>query len=154
MDAGKLTQKELHLLLILDMPGFAQEISTFLSGWMDTLYPIPDRIDFLYRAHHAGFPLYLLSDFPKEASRYFHKKYDFFSLFDGILLSSDCGITKPDPDIFRLFIKKFSLNPPETLFFDDLLLNINVANSFEFATQHVVNNTNFFNAAKKHGVYL
>lgn len=36
-------------------------------------------------------------------------------LFDGVLLSSDCGCKKPDPRFFRMLLEKFSINPGQAI---------------------------------------
>ena len=35
--------------------------------------------------------------------------------FDGILLSSDAGVKKPDPAFFEMLLKQYHLNPSECL---------------------------------------
>jgi putative hydrolase of the HAD superfamily len=37
-------------------------------------------------------------------------------LFDGILISSDAGVKKPDPEIFEIAFKKFNLNKDECFY--------------------------------------
>ena len=49
-----------------------------------------------------------------------------YDLFDGILISSDVGVKKPFPDIFRLAFEKFGITPEESIYIgndmrDDIL---------------------------------
>ena len=49
-----------------------------------------------------------------------------YDLFDGILISSDVGVKKPFPDIFRLAFEKFGIAPEESIYIgndmrDDIL---------------------------------
>lgn len=48
-------------------------------------------------------------------------------LFDGIVISSECGIIKPDPRIFRLAAEKLSVRPEEAVFIDDNPDNVEAA---------------------------
>ncbi|MNT59631.1 Alpha-D-glucose-1-phosphate phosphatase YihX [compost metagenome] len=45
-------------------------------------------------------------------------------LFDVVVLSSDIGMTKPNPAIFEFTATKLGLLPEECIMIDDLLLNI------------------------------
>lgn len=45
-------------------------------------------------------------------------------LFDMVVLSSDIGMTKPNPDIFSLTAAKLGVLPEECIMIDDLLVNI------------------------------
>lgn len=49
-----------------------------------------------------------------------------YDLFDGIVISSDVGVKKPFPDIFRLAFEKFGITPEESIYIgndmrDDIL---------------------------------
>lgn len=45
-------------------------------------------------------------------------------LFDAVVLSSDIGMTKPNPDIFALTALKLGVLPEECIMIDDLLVNV------------------------------
>ena len=46
---------------------------------------------------------------------------------DGILISGEIGVGKPDPAIFREFIARFGIVPAETVYIDDWDRNIATA---------------------------
>lgn len=50
-------------------------------------------------------------------------------LFDEVVLSSDVGLTKPDPAIYQLTAKRLGLAPEECIMIDDLESNITGAKS-------------------------
>ena len=50
--------------------------------------------------------------------------------FDGYVLSSTCGFTKPHKEIYEHICSKFSLIPDECIFIDDRADNIEGAESF------------------------
>lgn len=50
-------------------------------------------------------------------------------LFDEIVLSSDVGIVKPNPEIFRLMAEKLKTDPRECIMIDDMIQNIEGAES-------------------------
>lgn len=47
--------------------------------------------------------------------------------FDEIFISSEMGVTKPDPKIYQMVLEALDLNPEETVFIDDFLHNIEAA---------------------------
>jgi HAD superfamily hydrolase (TIGR01509 family) len=60
-------------------------------------------------------------------------------LFDEVVLSSDVGMTKPDPEIFIYTAEKLGLPPEECMMVDDIAENIAAAN--DVGMEGVVFNT-------------
>lgn len=62
-------------------------------------------------------------------TRDFYEKYNFpmTDLFDRLFLSYDIGIHKPDAGIYEYVIKIEGLEPSQSVFIDDSLLNIEAA---------------------------
>jgi 2-haloacid dehalogenase len=56
-------------------------------------------------------------------------RFPFLDEFDGILISGDVGIGKPDPAIFREFLDRFGLIAESTVFIDDSSANVAAARS-------------------------
>lgn len=55
------------------------------------------------------------------------QKWDIWELFDEFILSHEIHMTKPDPKIFELAIKKAGCRPEQILFIDDGLNNVHSA---------------------------
>jgi HAD superfamily hydrolase (TIGR01509 family) len=51
-------------------------------------------------------------------------RYDFFALFDGMVVSGEIGMVKPDPAIYLHLLERFDLRAEETLFIDDSTINV------------------------------
>ena len=64
-------------------------------------------------------------------------EYNFLKDFDGMIISGDIKLVKPDKKIFELAIDKFNLTPNETIFIDDRIENINSAQNLNFKTVHL-----------------
>ena len=75
----------------------------------------------------AGYHLYLLSNFSRDAYNIFIYNNDFFTLFDGMLFSFEVGCLKPDHKIYELLFEKHHLDPTQCLFIDDTPSNISAA---------------------------
>lgn len=70
-----------------------------------------------------GLRIYLLSNAGQDFYVY-GKTIPAISLFDGLFISSDWHLLKPEPEIYDKFFELFSLDPSECLFVDDLPANI------------------------------
>ena len=72
--------------------------------------------------------LYLCSNIKQTAYAVVSKKYpEIFSLFDGIVTSGECGLRKPDPQIFEYLLDTYGLEPEECIFIDDKRSSIHAA---------------------------
>ncbi len=58
--------------------------------------------------------------------------YPEFSLFDEAVLSFEAKSIKPHPEIYQFAINRYTLNPSETLYIDDLPENIATGERFGF----------------------
>lgn len=71
--------------------------------------------------------LRLLSNFHDLAFKHVTKKYDFFSDFDGGVVSYEENMLKPENEIYKHIIKKYELEPSECIFIDDTKENVDGA---------------------------
>jgi epoxide hydrolase-like predicted phosphatase len=55
------------------------------------------------------------------------QKFD--DVFDEMIISAEVGLIKPDPRIYRLALEKLGARPEETVFLDDVLVNVEGARS-------------------------
>jgi putative hydrolase of the HAD superfamily len=49
--------------------------------------------------------------------------------FDGIIISAEVGVAKPDPRIYRLALERLGVAPAEAVFVDDFLHNVEGAHT-------------------------
>ncbi|MDO5657254.1 MAG: HAD family phosphatase [Paracoccus sp. (in: a-proteobacteria)] len=88
---------------------------------------IPATVEILRRLKGQGVPCYALSNMSHEASAFMRAHHPFMSWFDGVVISAEEGVVKPDPAIYRLTARRYDLSPAETLFIDDRPDNIAAA---------------------------
>jgi len=67
------------------------------------------------------------------------ERFDFLNWFDGILVSGQEKMRKPDPRIYMAICEKHKLQPAHTLFIDDNQRNILAAQDFGLQTIHFTN---------------
>ncbi|MCZ7630437.1 MAG: HAD family phosphatase [Microthrixaceae bacterium] len=70
-----------------------------------------------------------LSNFSALTYRDVAKRYPVLARLDGVLISGEVGITKPDPRIYRLCEQRFGLDPERLVFIDDSPANVEAASA-------------------------
>ena len=88
----------------------------------------------------AGYKLYVLSNMSLEFIEFLRKK-EVYKYFDGEVVSCEEHIVKPDAEIYKTLIDRYSLVESETLFIDDRKSNIKAARKagwegFDFDAYH------------------
>lgn len=116
--------------LRLALPHAAMD--TLMSGIGERLQPIPATVAMLTRLRQrreesGDVRLYFLSNMPAPFARTLERRHHFLHWFDGGIFSGDARLAKPDPAIYALLEKRYALNPSQTVFMDDLLANVAVA---------------------------
>ena len=70
--------------------------------------------------------LFVLSNMSREFID-FLRRVPVYRHFDGEVVSCEEGICKPEPEIYRLLLDRYALDPAETLFIDDRPENVEAA---------------------------
>ena len=79
-------------------------------------------------------------------------RYEFLDWFDGALVSGEVGIAKPDPAFFARLIVTFRLHPPDTLYIEDNLTNLEAAAARGFVTHRFVSSQALATELRRHGL--
>ncbi len=54
---------------------------------------------------------------------------NFANVFDELVISAEVGLLKPDPRIYHLALERLGVRPEESVFLDDMLVNVEAARS-------------------------
>jgi epoxide hydrolase-like predicted phosphatase len=68
--------------------------------------------------------------------RAFITRSKFEDVFDFMVISAEVGLMKPDQRIYRLALQKVAAQPAESVFIDDVLVNVDAARSVGMAGIH------------------
>lgn len=74
-----------------------------------------------------GFRVYYLSNFSDKARVECADALNFMPYMDGGILSYQDKLIKPDPRIYRLLLERYGLKAEESVFLDDLTVNVEAA---------------------------
>lgn len=116
-------------------PDFADEIHAFDTRFDEMLgEPIQETMAVVEELHEKGVPLYALTNMPQEKAEMVFSKIPVWSRIRDAVISGDEKITKPDPAIYELALKRMGLTAPEVFFTDDSQANIEAAKRMGFVT--------------------
>lgn len=113
-----------------------EELTTLMKATNDYLEVIPDTHEILKELSEHDVPLYCLSNMPGNKWDSLRARHAFFELFDGIVISGEVKLIKPDPAIFDHLAQRFQIEPQKSIFIDDHLPNIDSAAKLGFKTHH------------------
>ena len=129
-----------YLELINKFPNYEEQIKMYYSNHRKMINGIfPDSISILNKLKNLNYSCYVLSNWSAETFKGMINEYPFLKIFDGMVISGEEMLVKPDPLIYYLAIKKFNLYPSSTIFIDDKLENILAAKNIGFNTIHLTN---------------
>ena len=90
---------------------------------------IDETVDILHELKRAGVPLYAITNWSAETFPSARKRFDFLAEFDGIVVSGEERVIKPDQRIFRILLERYDIPPAAAVFIDDNPANAEVATS-------------------------
>ena len=88
------------------------------------------------------YKLYGLTNWSAETLPIAMEKYIFFKDLDGVVVSGDEKIIKPDPEIYEVLLNRYSIDAESSLFIDDNADNILTAKKMGFKTVHFTDKVN------------
>lgn len=134
MDRGSLAEDAAALRFAARMNRPLQEMQALLQLVKESLVPLGEMVALVHELAGRGVPLYGLSNMPGSIFTYLRARYDHWRLFQGIVISGEIRLIKPDPAIFEYICRQHQLEPSETIFIDDHSPNIEAAEKLGFRT--------------------
>lgn len=131
VDAGRAFGLIVEELIAL-FPKYENEIRLYQSHWINMVGgPIEENVATIYNLKDK-FRLFGLTNWSAETFPLVFEKYHFFKEFEGIVVSGDEKIIKPDERIYKILLERYGLNATECLFIDDNKNNIIAAEELGF----------------------
>lgn len=109
-------------------PAVAWVFHTYLERQDLALHGLnPGMAEQLEDLHRAGIRLWGLTNFTTDCVSRAREKFPQLNLLRGVVVSAEEQLCKPDPNIYRLAIDRFEIDPRTTGFVDDQPRNVEVA---------------------------
>ncbi|HYE83081.1 MAG TPA: HAD family phosphatase [Clostridia bacterium] len=134
LDRGVITEEEAIDMICDRNKEKSQIIRNVMDDWYQMLTPVEGVAGILKELKSSGYKTYFLSNFHLLAFEAVYKRYDFFSDFDGGVVSYKEKLLKPEKDIYDKLITAYGINPHESVFIDDTKENIEGAAKSGFET--------------------
>jgi 2-haloacid dehalogenase len=123
-------------ILVGKFPEYEALIRAFYGRWEEMLGgDIGGSVEILLELKRQ-YPVYGLTNWSAETFPVALERFDFFKVFDGIVVSGTEKLVKPDSAIFRLILDRYRLKAENALFIDDNIKNIRAAGEMGFNTIH------------------
>ncbi len=108
-----------------------EEITHIFNLRTDLMFPLDMNVRLLPGLKKQGYKLYFLSNFPMDIFEEVKNGYYFFKYFDGGIISAEAKFSKPDSKIYSILLNKYSIIPEESLFIDDIEINVRAAEALK-----------------------
>jgi len=139
-DAGyplkKATEERVKLF-----PQYENLIRIYYGRWEEMLGgPIIRSVNILRRIKKKNkLNIFALTNWSAETFPTALKKFEFLSLFEGIIVSGEEKTRKPFEKIYQITIDRFKIDPTESVFIDDNLRNVKAAEKLNIKGIHFKN---------------
>jgi 2-haloacid dehalogenase len=136
-DAGR-SFEEATEELVARHPEWEGPIRAWYDRWEETIPgPIQGTVDILEQLKVSGrYKLYALTNWSESTFPWALENFPFLQWFEGIVVSGIEKTRKPYPEIYRILIDRYHIDPQQTLFIDDNLKNIEGGKAVGFRTIH------------------
>ena len=135
-DQGLRTQDEFLQAFIQGAPELADTIRKLHTTVGNTVELLPYAMDWILDMKARGYHVYILSNYGENMLNQTEEKLAFLPLMDGVVFSYRIKKLKPDPAIYEYLCDEYQLEPEESVFIDDTLVNVEAAKAFGIAGIH------------------
>ncbi len=123
-------------------PEYAEEISMYYGRWIEMLGSAYEENRKLIKPLKEKYRVYGLTNWSAETLPLAMDKFDFFQDLDGMVVSGEEKMVKPDRRLYEVLLDRYALRAAESLFIDDNLANIEAARELGFRTVHYTGGMN------------
>jgi len=123
-------------LLQEKFPEFHSLIQLYYDKWEVMLHgDIPESVSLLYKLKEK-YNIYGLTNWSAETINIAYERFPFFREFNGIVVSGEEKMIKPDKRLYHLLLDRYNLKAKYTIFIDDNIKNIKAADKIGLIAIH------------------
>ena len=109
-------------------PEWAEAIGIYHTRWVEMMGgEVEGTADVLRRLKEKGYGIYGLTNWSAETFPLIRDTYSVFGEFDGIVVSGEEHLLKPNAAIYHCLFERYNLQPEESIFIDDNADNVAAA---------------------------
>ena len=149
-DRGTLTEKDFFAAIQkeMDFPLSMEEFAGFWNG----IFTEKEEMVRLAKSFKARYKVGILSNTNPWHVRHLREKHGWVFEFDAFVGSCEVKLMKPDPEIYRLMLRKLGVKPEEAFYTDDIEENVKAARKLGMDAVRFKDPGTFFEDVKKRGL--
>ena len=153
-DAGQLLQKGMDDLAAT-YPEWKDEIYAYYGRWEEMLGGVFEGTVKILKAciDNPNLQVVALTNWSAETFPIAKQRFDFLHWFEGIVVSGEEMMRKPNPKIYEIILERYQITPEHAVFIDDSLPNIEQANKMGIHGIHFQSSEQLKTALEKLGVF-
>jgi len=137
-DRGR-SWEEAVALLVAQHPEWESEIRAFDERWHDSVpHAIADSVAVLEELKGGDEKGYAITNFSQEKWAECLIRFPFLQSFDGVVVSAQERLLKPDPAIYQVLLGRYGLAAGDCIFVDDSEKNVVAARDIGMQAVHFV----------------
>ena len=137
LDRGRDTD-EIFQKMIEEEPGYEDQIRLTFDSVGECMEREEYAVPWIRDLKKRGYRVLYLSNYSPHTMEANIDVLNFVPFMDGGIFSCDVKRIKPDPEIFRILIRKYSLDPENCIFIDDNKDNVDTALSLGMHAIHFI----------------
>ena len=138
-DAGTLISKATEERIAL-FPEWEHEIKAYYGRWVEMLgEPLLGTVEILKNLTDSpDYRVYALTNWSAETFPIAKSlpRFEFLNWFEGILVSGEEMMIKPQPEIFELLLSRYQIDRTKAIFIDDNIRNVHASNAVGLSAIH------------------
>ena len=142
--------------LVAKHPEWEPEIKAYYGRWLEMLGDqIHETVEILQQLKKTGkYKLYALTNWSAETFPHALERFEFFKMFEGIVVSGEEKMRKPSAAFYKIIIDRYHLDPSKTIFIDDSLRNVKGAEAVGITGIHFHNPSQLKEALQRMGIEI
>lgn len=123
--------------LSAEHPEHAELIAAYDARWAETIAgQIDGTVEILAELRDAGVTLYALTNWSAEKFPIARERFEWLAWFDGIVVSGEERLIKPDAQIYRVLFDRYGVEPSSAVYIDDNEANVRAAEDLGMTGLH------------------
>lgn len=131
-ERGEITEEETLQGFVRTDPEIESELRLVYSSVTGMLTSRDYAIPLVQGLKKVGFRVYFLSNYSRKAYNECGESLAFMPYMDGGLVSFKVGKTKPDREMYQMFLEEYGLRAEDCVFVDDTVENVEAARQIGF----------------------
>lgn len=120
---------------IAEFPDHAELIRAYHERWFETLgEPVTANVEVLADLKRLGYKVHALTNWSAETFYPATKLFPFLTWFDGVVVSGEEGLVKPDSRIYQRLLDRYHIQATSAIFIDDVTRNVEAARRLGITT--------------------